>query len=641
MRIFIFLLLLLAGEIAFARRPYQAPDTARIRRLCDTAEYYLKNNQPDSARHYAQAANVFAQQQKYEYGLARVSYVMGKVYTRRNELDSASAAYEKARDLTGKDSSYQGKRLYALATGNLSTVLGKKGFPDKELQMLLSAIPLFESLKDSAALSVSMYNIASKFINAGQPLKAYPYLMKNIALAVRKGQPESKAYSFITAGTLFLQLDSLESAGHYLSLAAHELRQIGQSKLWGALYTYMAVYKSKKGAFKEAEQLCRQAEDTIARYPDKNDAYNLLTAKVKVYTAAKKYPQAIAAATGIYNQARKDNSAYFHLSSLKDLYELENKAGHLQASFNYLEQYVALKDSLDQRQMKLNLNDLEQRYQVNEKQRSILELTNQNNEQKLALQQSRFRQLVYLFILTAAGLLLLLLFITLRTRQRISRQQQQLLEQELARVQQEKQIENYVSMLNGQEQERSRLARELHDGLGGKLSAIYLHLSKLSAESGDVWSRLHGQLADSMKELRHIARNLTPETLSRYGLAETLKDYCQTLKDAGINIILQVFNISTDIPYPTQLMLYRIVQEAITNAIRHANANRILVQCSQQDNIVYITVEDDGRGFDAGGITAGNGLANIKARINHLNGQLEIRSFPGTGTIINIECKLP
>lgn len=619
----------------------KAPDTTRARLMHEVAELYLKSNQPDSALFHALQSEQLMQEQHYHYGRAKSLFVLGKIYARTNKLDKSEAAYNEVRRLMQPDTSAPAMRLYAIATGNLSAVIGRKGNPDRELEMLLSVIPIFEKLNDTLSLSVSMFNIASKFINAGQPQKAHPYLLKNIAMVRIKGQPENKANAYITAATLLLQMDSVPQAGQYLAQARTALDAAGASSLWGPWYLYDAMYESRNGHFKVAEQRCEQADSVITIWKDKNNHYNLLTARLKIYEAQGKYAAAIGQAREIYKLAAEDGSAYYHLSSLKDLYQLHEKAGRLKESFTYLKAYTELKDSLDQRQIKVRINELEQQYQASENERRILELKNQNSTQQLALQQGYFRQMIYLFALLVVIVVLFLLFLLLRNRQRISRQRQQLLERELEKVKHEQTINNYAAMLNGQEQERSRLARELHDGLGGRLSALQLNLTKLPENALGIKETLSHQLETSMMELRQIARDLTPVSLSRFGLADALKDDAHTLKEAGINIILQVLDLSNDIPYPVQLMLYRIVQESVTNAVRHAAATRILVQCSQQDNIIYITVEDDGKGFDPAGTQGGSGMENIKARVSHLNGVLDIQSAPGAGTIINIECKLP
>ncbi|MEC7265071.1 MAG: ATP-binding protein, partial [Bacteroidota bacterium] len=97
--------------------------------------------------------------------------------------------------------------------------------------------------------------------------------------------------------------------------------------------------------------------------------------------------------------------------------------------------------------------------------------------------------------------------------------------------------------------------------------------------------------------------------------------------------------IEEDIPQQNQLTIYRIVQELLSNAIKHSQASMILVQCSQNQNRLFITVEDNGKGFnlETNSFHSGMGLDNIRNRVSYLDGQLEIKSVPNEGTIINIE----
>jgi two-component system NarL family sensor kinase len=611
-------------------------DTAKGRLLYEKADFQLKSGQLDSALRYVLYADSMLKKQHFNYGLAKARFVQGKIWARKGNLNKAEEVYKNVHALLTGDTSYAARRLYAITAGNLSTILGKRGYPDRELKMLLTVVPVFEALKDTPAIAISMFNIANKFINTGQTAKAYPYLMKNITLVHLKGQPEQQASSFITAATLFIQLDSLDRAGYYLSKSFAILEKTGKSSLWGPYYIYLAMYQSKIGNYKKAEQSCILAEAALKDFPDKNNAYNLLTAEMKIYESQKKSGVAIHAAEQIYKMAIRDSSAYYHLSSLKDLSNLEEKAGNINQSFNYLKQYTMLKDSLDQHRIKLHINELEQQYQADQKEKSILKLKNQNTQQELALQHNRFSQMIYLLLLGC----FLLLFFLLRNKQRSSKQRNLLLNQELDHVKKEQQINNYIAMLDGQESERARLARELHDGLGGRLSAIQLNMANLPEEAGD-WSRKTSrQLEEAITELRQIARNLMPDTLLRFGLTEAIKDYCYTLKEGGINVVFDSFDISDHIPRHQQLTLFRVVQEAITNVLKHASAHRILVQLSQVDNMVYISIEDDGIGFDIKTAKSGSGLGNIKARVSQLDGIMDIQSMPGKGTVINIECKV-
>jgi signal transduction histidine kinase len=147
------------------------------------------------------------------------------------------------------------------------------------------------------------------------------------------------------------------------------------------------------------------------------------------------------------------------------------------------------------------------------------------------------------------------------------------------------------------------------------------------------------QLDRSVNELRRIARNMMPESLLNSGLEIALKETCESFTSPGLKVDFQAYNIEKDIAQDMQVTIFRIVQELLTNAVRHANATTILVQCSQNENTFYVTVEDNGKGFQTDKLDAGKGigLTNVKNRVDYLKGNLEIESSPGAGTTINIE----
>ncbi len=188
------------------------------------------------------------------------------------------------------------------------------------------------------------------------------------------------------------------------------------------------------------------------------------------------------------------------------------------------------------------------------------------------------------------------------------------------------------------------MAGDLHDGLGGMLAGVKINLSRISASqnsaavTNDLPAVIH-QLDKSVNELRRIARNMMPESLLSSGLEVSLKELCESFITDNLKLDFQAYNIRNDLPQETQATVFRIVQELITNAIRHAQAHNILVQCSQNENIFYITIEDDGKGFDTTVTEAkkGIGLINVKNRVDYLRGKWDIESTPNTGTTLNIE----
>ena len=193
--------------------------------------------------------------------------------------------------------------------------------------------------------------------------------------------------------------------------------------------------------------------------------------------------------------------------------------------------------------------------------------------------------------------------------------------------------------MQGEEIERKRLARDLHDGLGSMLSGLKLYYSGTEQTNKKESQEINNQLDNSIKELRQIAQNLMPESLLKLGLIAALKDLCSRFSNDKTLIEFQEFGVQNNISESKQITVYRIIQELINNALKYANASEILVNCSQNQNIFLITVEDNGSGFDAkkSNLFEGMGLKNIKNRVDFLKGELEIDSQPETGTVFNIE----
>jgi len=160
----------------------------------------------------------------------------------------------------------------------------------------------------------------------------------------------------------------------------------------------------------------------------------------------------------------------------------------------------------------------------------------------------------------------------------------------------------------------------------------------ISQENAPNSGELLQKIDKSMVEMRRIARNLMPETLKNLGLEIALKELCESMSQKQFNIQFEAFDVSDNIPFKVQLSLYRMAQESISNIIKHAQANNVIVQISQHQNTINLTIEDDGIGFDTSKVDYGLGVKNIKSRTALINGTVEILSEAGKGTTINIEC---
>jgi PAS domain S-box-containing protein len=195
-----------------------------------------------------------------------------------------------------------------------------------------------------------------------------------------------------------------------------------------------------------------------------------------------------------------------------------------------------------------------------------------------------------------------------------------------------------AGLLEGQEYERMRVARELHDGVGQLTNALRMKIEKLE-EQPDTKNFKHARLLaeEIVHEVKRIAENLLPSRLKDFELSECLEHLCRDITAAtGKSIQFNADETALSLPIEKKINLYRIVQEAITNALKHAKANDISVQLYREEGSIQLTIEDNGIGF-ATSRRNGHGLNNMTDRTTLMGGQIHIESTPGKGTVIMVE----
>lgn len=146
------------------------------------------------------------------------------------------------------------------------------------------------------------------------------------------------------------------------------------------------------------------------------------------------------------------------------------------------------------------------------------------------------------------------------------------------------------------------------------------------------------QLDNAITEMRRVAHNMMPEALLKFGLTEAVQDYCDGINESNaVKIKFTPIGLQQPLEKPTEVILYRIIQELSNNAIKHAAAKNIFIQLNKHDHGITLTVEDDGSGFNSTQISKGAGLQNVQSRVDYLKGTMEINSSPGEGAAFTIE----
>jgi signal transduction histidine kinase len=290
--------------------------------------------------------------------------------------------------------------------------------------------------------------------------------------------------------------------------------------------------------------------------------------------------------------------------------------------------YLVQRDSVHQLAIHEKMVELETVYETEKKEAKIIDLEKEKRQ--------------HYWVAGALGLIFLLAIVILFFRHRLVKNQKLLADQKVSQLKQEQQLVATQATLDGETAERSRLARDLHDGLGGMLSVVRLNLKDVKTggyiEVGDInrFDKAIDMLDDSIKELRRVAHNMMPESLLRYGLKVSLTDFCNEIPSVGLHYYGNEKRLNSNL----EILVYRSAHELVNNALRHAEAKNINLQVIQEEDRISLTVQDDGKGFDTNSTPHGMGLKSINNRVASFNGKMSIYSSPGNGTEINIEFQL-
>ncbi len=331
----------------------------------------------------------------------------------------------------------------------------------------------------------------------------------------------------------------------------------------------------------------------------------------------------------LYNKALtigiKNKSVHGILDIKEHLSQLQILNEDYKNAYENLLDVLRMNDSLFSQENKNAIAKL-----VSEKE--VLELKSQNDK-KATLNK---------FLIASSAALLLIGFLIFRN----FKHKRKLQNLKISDLEKDKQLLTIDAMLKGQEEERSRIAKDLHDGLGSLLSGTKLsftHMKEnliLTPENAAQFDKSLNMLDTTIIDLRKVAQNLMPEALVKFGLDEALRDFCNSLQTSSkVTVDYQKIGVDRKLNNTAEVFVYRIVQELVNNAIKHAKASEIIVQLAIADNKTSITVEDNGIGYDKNNLKnkTGSGLHNIEYRVDYLHGTIDTETSLTNGTSVNIE----
>lgn len=544
---------------------------------------------------YCLKAIAVATQFKDDFQKANSFRALFSLYWNLRKKDSAIKYSAYAMDLTER---IKDTNNVATMYGNICRIYNEMELYDKAIAFGKKGVALGEQYKDFKGLLISLNNLGNCYISIDRNTEAIVIFERLLTDGQKYKRSRSVLNALINLGVIYYDIVDEKN----LTRVAKKM-------------------KDMEPTFDEADRTGASYRHLVYGYDN--------TLQKKFAVAEKEFMEGLKIAEADSMQSSMQ-TLYLAMSTIK--YAQQDFKGAVE----WDNKWGAMEQVMKKQEMAEYAVDLEAKYATESK------------EAKIKLQASQLKQkstINYILIGSAAALLviLLLLFINYRHKQKL--QQQRITELET-----QQQLTATEAVLKGEEQERTRLAKDLHDGLGGMLSGIKHSFNNMKGnlimtpDNAQAFERSMDMLDSSIKEMRRVAHNMMPEALVKFGLDTALKDFCNDINNSGaLKLAYQSIGLeNAAIEQTTAITIYRIVQELINNTMKHAVAKTAIVQVTKSSNLLSVTVEDDGKGFDTVILNQAKGIgwSNIQSRVEFLKGKLDVNSKAGTGTSVHIEIGL-
>ncbi len=564
-----------------------------------------------------------ARQLNYISVMHHSAYTIGIHYNELGNYTNAERWLKEALQLGMR--SPQRNWLSARTLNNLGEVYLYQGKYKEALDYMFEGARIAEQGNvnddDIADVLSRIYNsIAATLIYTEEIDRALVYLNKGLVLANRTAMPERRAHLLNTLAKVYLHRGDLVTARR-LADEAHQTALANKPSRveYTALQTRAEILIAEGLPHKAIPYLKSVLESGYFLNPYYKSG--ILYTIGKCYYACEDYPNAFYWLEKTYQLATEANVTEYLLRYHRLTADLYASLGNYYKVYLHQQYAYQLNDSLLNNQKKEAVSQLEIRYRTAEKDMELV------RRQLVISEQSNYlkRKNILLYSISGGALLAGMLGFSFY---RSSRQKQK--------------IHLLKAVIDREEQERTRIGQDLHDGIGSRLAAINMYFAATLRRYGGFEGRqeiekIMKMMVDTSGEIRNTAHNLIPDILSHNSFPEAVNLYCEQFSNEKLNILVQV---EDEIPELNNerltLILFRIIQELVQNIIRHARATEAVVEIIRQDGALYITVEDNGSGFNPADTGSGMGLENIRQRVKLLQGNISIHSSPEVGTSIVI-----
>lgn len=567
--------------------------------------------------------------------LAETNNQLGRFQFYASQLDSASYFFENTKAILKKLN--DNKRI-AVVNISLGAIHLRQGDYNKTISTLTESARYFEKSKDSLNAAKCYSNMASAFAELELFPKAIEYSEKALQIFKHLNQTHFTIITLPNLATQYYKNGDTLRAIDYNDQAERLANEIGDKRSLSIIYNNLGdLYLDK-----DSEKAKTYLEKTIQLKNELNLRSGIEVAQSNLgYIHLKKgnYNAAIsnfkAAASKI-----KGKQLVFVYNNLRDAYK---GSGNMKMALEYAEKSSKLNDSILSSESQKNFLEIQTKYETEKKEHEILQLKTDNLTANYKRKQNRN---LLIGSLSALALTLILIYVLQKNAKRkriIMEQDLTIQEQAFHQLLKSQELEGIDAIINAQEIERSKMAADLHDNLGSKVATLKLYLESYDDQNdfAKFYDKLKKLMNDTYDEIRKISKNKNFGAEINKGLIPSTKLIAKQISESKkIDISVNNIDVNKRIENTLEIQIFRIIQELLTNIIKHSNASEANIQFSEQGSTLTIMVEDNGKGFNLNTSKSGIGLTNVEKRIEKMNGEIVIDTSEGNGTTIILNIPL-
>ena len=515
---------------------------------------------------------------------------------------------------------------------------------DRAIKNYIEAQKLFEKAGDSVRMYQTINDLGRLYSGSEYYREAITMFDRVLTYGERTLDTLLQARTLQQIGEIYIAMNQVNEATQYLEDASKMNLQIQDTLLSVINRLTITALTGRKQLFSDLPDSLRielSKYDSI-RYQSFLPSIHLHVGMYNMH--AKKYKLA----EYYYNQGLRlsGHDTFIKRELFRKLSECYERMNDFPAALAVMKTYNLFTDSLNDASKSTTIQQMLLNYRYIKSQTELREMERDRNITDL---KSRIQKVSSYALLVGVVIMLIVSYIIIRSYQErlnanqiITKQNEELTQRKINELESNLKIETMSSMLQGQEVERERIARDLHDSLGGLLSTVKLHFDAIQAKNPDItkhkeYNKAYTLLDEACAEVRTISNNMQPGALLKMGIVPAIKDLVNRIESEETPHIEFIhYGSLHDLPTGFILHIYRIVQELLYNCIKHAQAKEILIQLIRNEEDLEIMVEDDGLGYDPADVKKGMGTENVSARVNFLKGEISVYSVINTGTTTTI-----